>query len=134
LSIAKPCVYSPFRISQWLGRDTGHINLHAADLAEAVEFFHEFLGFEVMAHIGRSAIFLSAGAYDHHVAVNNRAGKTPAPANAVGLISYRFQLPNAQALANVKESARWFGHEAQTAGDILQVRYPNGHWLELEAS
>ena len=111
--------------------DIGHIHLCVADLKEAEKCFHEFLGFEVMARVP-DATFLALGGYHHHVAVNTRAGKTPAPANAVGLISYRFAVPNAQALANVKDRARLFGYEAQMAGDILQVRDPNGHGLELE--
>jgi catechol-2,3-dioxygenase len=64
--------------------------------------------------------------------VNTWAGKTPAPENSIGLISYRLEVPSAEALANVEERARLFGYESQMAGDILQVRDPNGHWLELE--
>jgi catechol 2,3-dioxygenase len=111
--------------------DIGHINLYVADLTEAERFFHEFLGFDVMARID-NATFLGAGGYHHHVAVNTWAGKTPAPENSVGLISYRFAVLNAQGLANLKDRARLFGYESQIAGDILQVRDPNGHWLELE--
>jgi len=65
--------------------------------------------------------------------VNTWTGKTPAPENSVGLISYRFAVPNAQTLANLKDRARLFGYESQIAGDILQVRDPNGHWLELSS-
>ena len=111
--------------------DIGHINLYVADLKEAEKYFHEFLGLDVMARID-NATFLGAGGYHHHVAVNTWAGKTPAPENSVGLISYRFALPNAQALVKPKDRARLFGYESQIAGDILQVRDPNGHWLELE--
>ena len=32
----------------------------------------------------------------------------------------------------LEERARLFGHEARMAGDVLQIRDPNGHWLELE--
>ena len=114
--------------------DIGHLNLHVADLTEAEKFFHDFLGLEVMARIEDSATFLAAGGYHHHVAVNTWAGKTAAPANAVGLISYRLAVLEAQALAALKERARSFGYESQTAGDLLQVRDPNGHWLELEVA
>lgn len=114
------------------GTDIGHINLHVADLAEAETFFHDFLGFEVTAHIGPNSRFLAAGGYHHHVAINTWAGKTPAPANSVGLISYRLEVPNGETLADLKQRAALFSYEARMTGDVLQVRDPNGHWLELE--
>lgn len=114
-----------------VGTDIGHINLHVADLKEAERFFHEFLGLAVTARIGHSATFLAAGGYHHHVAVNTWSGKKRAPANSVGLISYRLALPNAQVLAELRERARWFGYEARTPGEIVQLRDPNGNWLEL---
>jgi catechol 2,3-dioxygenase len=113
--------------------DIGHINLHVADLIEAEEFFHNFLGLEVMARVGDSATFLATGGYHHHVAVNTWAGKTPAPQNAVGLISYRLEVPDGQILAELLKRADLFGYEARMDGDILQVRDPNGCWLELTA-
>ena len=113
--------------------DIGHINLHVADLVAAEEFFHNFLGLEVMARAGDSATFLATGGYHHHVAVNTWAGKTPAPKNALGLISYRLEIPDALILAEVLKRADWFGHEARMDGPILQVRDPNGCWLELTA-
>ena len=114
------------------GTDIGHINLHVADLAEAEKFFHDFLGFKVTAHIGPNSKFLAAGDYHHHVAINTWAGKTPAPANSVGLISYRLEIPNGETLADLKQRAALFSYEARMTGDVLQVRDPNGQWLELE--
>jgi len=75
---------------------------------------------------------LAAGGYHHPVAINTWAGKTPAPENSVGLISYRFEVPDVRVLAELKEQAARFGYEAQMAGDVQQVRDPNGHWLELD--
>jgi len=40
--------------------DIGHINLYVADLTESERFFHEFLGFDVMARIPDGATFLGA--------------------------------------------------------------------------
>ena len=82
---------------------------------------------------GRVAGFLATGDYHHHIAINNWAGKTPAPKNAAGLISYRLTVPEMQVLANLEERAWLLGYEARLANDILQIRDPNGHWLELEA-
>lgn len=112
--------------------DIGHINLHVAELSEAERFFHGFLGFEVMARIPNSATFLAAGGYHHHVAVNTWAGKNPAPANSIGLISYRLAVPSAEVMTRLQDGAKPFGYDARTAKDLLQIRDPNGHLLELE--
>ncbi len=115
------------------GTDMGHLNLHVPDLAAAEVFYRDFLGLEITAHIGPGGRFLATGGYHHHIAINNWAGKPPAPKNAAGLISYRLTVPDMQVLANLEERAWLLGYEARLANDILQIRDPNGHWLELEA-
>lgn len=115
------------------GTDMGHINLHVPDLAAAEKFYRNFLGFEITAHLGPGGRFLATGGYHHHIAINTWAGKTPAPENAVGLISYRLAVPNADTLATLEGRARWLGQEARMADDVLQIRDPNGNWLEFEA-
>jgi len=115
------------------GTDMGHINLHVPDLVAAEHFYRDFLGFEITAHIGPGGRFLATGGYHHHIAINNWAGTTTAPKNAVGLISYRLAVPDVQVLVNLQERAWLLGHEARMADDVLQIRDPNGHWLELEA-
>jgi catechol 2,3-dioxygenase len=114
--------------------DVGHINLHVADLEEAEKFFHEFLGFDVTARIPGEASFLGTGGYHHYVAVNTWAGKLPPPENSVGLISYRLAVQGAQVPDILKERARSFGYESKITDDVLQIRDPNGHWLQLEAA
>jgi len=112
--------------------DIGHINLHIPDLKEAVSFFHDLLGFDVTGSIGPQMRFLSAGGYHHHVAVNTWAGSARARPNAVGLISYRVGVPSREVLAILEERARQFGHEAGFVDGVLQIRDPNGNWLEME--
>jgi catechol 2,3-dioxygenase len=114
------------------GTDIGHLNLHVADLAEGEKFFRDFLGLEITAHLGPNGRFLAAGGYHHHVAINTWAGKNPAPENSVGLISYRFAVPDVRVLSELRERADRFGYGAQMAGDVLQILDPNGHWLEVE--
>jgi len=112
----------------------GHINLHVADLQESERFFDEFLGLSVMARIPWRITFLAAGGYHHHVAVNTLAGKERLPENSVGLISYRLNVPNSDVLAALKTRAELYGYQAEYLGDILKIRDPNGHWLELKSN
>ena len=71
----------------------GHIHLTVADLDRAMAFYCDMLGFEVSAGYAiqqnriaqlsteaRSAVFLSAGGYYHHIGLNTWAGRGAGPA------------------------------------------------------
>ena len=66
--------------------------------------------------------------------MNTWAGKERSPENSVGLISYRLNVPNSDVLAALKARAELYGFQAEYLGDILKIRDPNGHWLELESN
>ena len=71
------------------GADVGHVHLRVADLDRSVAFYRDVLGFEVQ-QAGRSAAFLSAGGYHHHVALNtweSLGGSPPPPARRVSSTS-----------------------------------------------
>ena len=117
--------------------DLGHIHLHVADLAVAERFYHEFLGLAVTQRSYPGALFLSAGGYHHHVAVNTWAGDQPPPGKSVGLISYRLEVPEAEILYCLRNRAPLAGYDArtelgETGSELLQIRDLNGHWLEVQ--
>lgn len=82
----------------WAGLDRetqlGHMHLHVADLAEAVDFYENVLGFDLQLYYGASAAFLSAGGYHHHIGINtwNGAGAPPPPPDSIGLRYFSVQL------------------------------------------
>jgi catechol 2,3-dioxygenase len=84
----------------------GHVHVQVAQLDAAEAFYHGALGFDVMQHMGRSAAFVSAGGYHHHVGMNTWgvAGAPPAPADAPGLDHFDVVLPPPAALAAVRAS------------------------------
>ncbi|OMH36757.1 VOC family protein [Tersicoccus sp. Bi-70] len=57
----------------------GHVHLQVGDVAAAHDFYVGALGFEATARLGESALFVSAGGYHHHMAMNvwNSAGAGP---------------------------------------------------------
>ena len=62
-----------------------------------------------------------------------------APENSVGLVSYRLEVPLEEIIYCLRHRAPLLGYEAQmqTANDgnpILQIRDPNGNWLEVKTS
>lgn len=118
------------------GAELGHIHLHVADLAAAERFYREYLGLALTQRSYPGALFFASGGYHHHVAVNVWAGKSVPPPNSVGLISYRFEVPVPEILYCLSHRAPLLGHEIR--GDfekdgLLQIRDPNGNWLEIEA-
>jgi catechol 2,3-dioxygenase len=48
----------------------GHVHLKVADLERALRFYSGVLGLEVTQRYGDGAVFLSAGGYHHHIALN----------------------------------------------------------------
>ena len=79
----------------------GHVHLTVANLDRALAFYRDVLGFEVTTQYGREAVFLSAGGYHHHVALNTWAGEgAPAPApGTTGLYHFAILYPDRKALA-----------------------------------
>ena len=81
----------------------GHVHLTVSDLDKALVFYRDTLGFEVTSRYGDSAVFLSAGGYHHHIALNTWAGRgaTPAPKGHTGLYHVAILYPNRKELARV---------------------------------
>ena len=48
----------------------GHVHLSVGDVDSAREFYVNRLGFEATANFGSQALFVSAGGYHHHMAMN----------------------------------------------------------------
>jgi catechol 2,3-dioxygenase len=84
------------------GTKMGHIHLHVADVEDALRFYHDLVGFDVMGHVPGVG-FVSAGGYHHHVGLNTWAGQgaPPAPAGSAGLRRYTIELPTQRDLDDV---------------------------------
>jgi catechol 2,3-dioxygenase len=119
--------------------DLGHIHLQVADLTAAERFYNEFLGLAVTQRSYPGALFFAAGGYHHHIGANVWAGRGVPAANSVGLVSYRLEVPVSEILYCLSHRAPLLGYETQMElqeqdNRILQVRDPNGNWLEVQAS
>ena len=79
----------------------GHVHLKVADLQRALRFYAGVLGMEVMQRYGDGAVFLSAGGYHHHIALNTweSLGGLPPPVGATGLYHTAILYPTRAALA-----------------------------------
>src|SRR6202521_2083763 len=72
----------------------GHVHLHVADVKEALRFYHDLVGFDVMGEVPGVG-FVSAGGYHHHLGLNTWAGKgaRPAPPGSAGLRGFTIEVP-----------------------------------------
>jgi catechol 2,3-dioxygenase len=68
------------------GTRLGHMHLQVGDIAEAVAFYSDTLGFDIVAQMP-SALFVSAGGYHHHIGMNiwHSRGAKPTPRDVAGL-------------------------------------------------
>ena len=81
--------------------DIGHVHIKVSDIERALEFYRDVLGFEITQWYGRSAVFLSAGGYHHHIGLNtwqSRRG-TPPPVHHTDLYHFAIRYPTRRDLA-----------------------------------
>ncbi|MGH7358377.1 MAG: VOC family protein [Candidatus Rokuibacteriota bacterium] len=115
------------------GTDMGHVHLQVADVAEAVSFYRDVLGFDLMQQLGDQAAFLSAGGYHHHVGANTweSRGASPPPPGSAALRSATIVLPSKEERERVAARVAESGQEPQTHPDGPLVRDPSGNLLVL---
>ncbi|MHB1414343.1 MAG: VOC family protein [Chloroflexota bacterium] len=118
----------------------GHVHLKVADLERAERFYREALGFTVTERYGSQAVFLSAGGYHHHVALNTweSAGGSPPPRGSTGLYHFAILYPNrrelARALARLQNHAvRIDGASDHGVSEAIYLHDPDGNGIELTA-
>ncbi|HKG95164.1 MAG TPA: VOC family protein [Gemmatimonadaceae bacterium] len=119
----------------------GHVHLRVADLARATAFYRDVLGFTVTVDgpaIGLQAVFLAAGDYHHHIALNTwlSAGGAPAPAGYTGLHHFALLYPDRPALARAMQRLVEHDYPLDGAADhggtvSVYLRDPDGNGIEL---
>ena len=84
------------------GARIGHVHLRVANIDRALSFYQGVLGFEVTQRLGNDAVFLSAGGYHHHIALNTweSKGATPPPRGHTGLYHLAVLYPTRKDLAD----------------------------------
>jgi catechol 2,3-dioxygenase len=114
------------------GTHLGHIHLQVSDIARSEAFYHDILGFDIVAQMP-TALFISAGGYHHHIGMNtwHSQGATAAPTDMVGLRFFTVDLPNAEALAAVVERVQVANIPLVRHDGTVALRDPDGIGLLL---
>lgn len=120
------------------GTRIGHVHLKVADLARALGFYQNVLGFELMQRYGDQAAFISAGGYHHHIGLNtwHSKGGNPPPEGATGLFHTAILYPTRAALADALHRVLSAGIALDGASDhgvseALYLRDPDENGVEL---
>jgi catechol 2,3-dioxygenase len=116
----------------------GHVHLKVANIDAALVFWRDVLGFEIQQRYGDQAVFLSAGGYHHHIALNtwrSRGGPRPA-ANATGLFHVAIVYPDRVALGRAVQRVVDAGVPLQGASDhgvseAVYLEDGDGNGIEL---
>ncbi len=111
----------------------GHLHLHVGDVEDALAFYRDVIGFEVMTRF-QGAAFLSAGGYHHHLGVNTWRGEgaPAAPAGAVGLERWTVNV-DPEAITAVTGRLATAGIPFAEQDGTIAVDDPWGMTLELVA-
>jgi catechol 2,3-dioxygenase len=124
----------------WTGLDAGtrvgHVHLQVADLAAAVRFYVDGLGFETMVDMPQmGAAFVSAGGYHHHIGLNTwtSRGAPPPPADAAGLRVFEIVVPGEQTLHEVAARLTELNVTFVRADTHLEARDPSGNLARIVA-
>ncbi|AJT41221.1 VOC family protein [Psychromicrobium lacuslunae] len=105
----------------------GHVHLQVGDVARAEDFYVHTMGFERTAGWHDQALFVSAGRYHHHMAMNvwNSRGAGPRK-DTLGLAEVRISLPTADDLGALEQRLK--DHGVATANTGVELRFEDP-WL-----
>lgn len=117
------------------GLTTGHLHLHVGGIKEALAFYRDVVGLELMTTYPGAA-FLSAAGYHHHLGVNTWAGEGLGPAgeHTAGLREWTIVLGDAAALDAVRARLEQAGAPVdEVTADGFLTRDPWGIALRVRA-
>jgi catechol 2,3-dioxygenase len=111
------------------GARVGHVHLSVGDTTTARDFYVDRLGFEATLDIPGQAVFVSAGKYHHHMAMNvwnsRGAGRR---ARTLGLGEVDILVPSVDDLGALSERMSHFGIDTRDDGQTVMLEDP---WANL---
>lgn len=116
-------------------KQVGHVHLSVGSIAAAEEFYIKMLGFEKTLDWNGQALFVSAGGYHHHMAMNiwrsRGAGRRQL---TLGLANVAIELPSTAQVDEVKDRLKYFEQQPQTVDGAVKVTDPWGNLISISGS
>lgn len=108
------------------GTVVGHVHLHVGNLPRAEAFYHAGLGFDKVVWSYPGALFMSAGGYHHHLAVNTwLEGGRVATDDDARLLEWELVVPDA---ADVGAAAESLGRAGYATSGVDTDRVARDEW------
>lgn len=121
--------------SGWGAAKVGHVHLSVGDIAAAREFYVDQLGWDQTIEIPGQALFVSAGGYHHHMAMNvwnsRGAGRRQ---QTLGLGRVEIQVPSSDDLGALAERMSYVGLETRDDGKTVSIDDPWGNLITVEVA
>jgi catechol 2,3-dioxygenase len=117
------------------GAQVGHVHLQVGDIDSAREFYVNRLGFETTIELPGQALFVSAGGYHHHMAMNtwNSMGAGPRQL-ALGLGRVDIAVPSLDDIGSLTERMTHFGVDARDDGETVSFTDPWENLIRVRAT
>ncbi|MBM7564985.1 VOC family protein [Paenibacillus sacheonensis] len=115
------------------GTTMGHIHLHVTELPTTEHFYVDVLGFDAVASMADSALFISAGGYHHHIGLNVWAGVGAplTPQDAPGLDCFDIVVPTEEAQMSIFAKLQAASVPLRTDRGTIIVHDPSGIQLHI---
>lgn len=113
----------------------GHVHLSVGDVATARDFYATRLGFDVTLSLGDQALFVSAGGYHHHLAMNvwrSRGAGRRQP--TLGLGRLEIEVPSADDVGALTERLRHYRVPTRDDGRTVSFEDPWANAVRLTAT
>jgi catechol 2,3-dioxygenase len=113
----------------------GHVHLQVGDVDTAREFYVGQLGFEQTTAIPGSALFVSAGGYHHHMAMNTWNSRGAGPRlPALGLGQVDIVVPSGDEVTRLGERLGHYGVQLRDDGQTVSFDDPWNNVIRVTAA
>ena len=113
----------------------GHVHLSVGDTTIAREFYVDHIGFDQTFDWNKQALFVSAGGYHHHMAMNiwrSRGAGVRQPTLGLGLVE--ITLPTADDVGLLTERLDHHGYILRNDGATIDVDDPWGNVVRIQVA
>ncbi len=112
----------------------GHVHLSVGSIEQAKDFYVETLGFDITTNYANTALFVAAGGYHHHMAMNiwrSRGAGRRQP--TLGLGEVRIELGSSEELMKLEESLKNSRSQFENNGTAIRILDPWGNQVSIQA-
>ncbi|MGE6487097.1 VOC family protein [Paenisporosarcina sp. NPDC076898] len=111
----------------------GHVHLRVANMGEAVKFYVEGLGFDIVSRYGTQATFISSNGYHHHIALNTwgHPSSIKRTEQTLGLKSFSIVYPDDASRQQVVKKLNEIGASVFEQNDYIGAIDPSGVEVQL---